>query len=428
MNRTDFATLHAAYPELRWWTGIVIALIGACFGSFLSVCIWRIPRNEDIVFTPSHCPHCDRDIPAYRNIPIFGWLAMGGKAPCCGRPVSPRYLLLELLTAGLFVAVYLNCLANRWPLSVLIAQLFLVGLLIAITFIDIDHRIIPDEISITGVVAALIIGLGFPQSHLYGSLQYDHPLILMQDRGITYGFAALLAQRTPMLLSAPRLFVALDMFLGVIFGGGFLWLIAEFGKRIMGKRHLRLDQPVTLRLTADGFDSEDDEFAPWEDIFSRDADRLHIIGTLRTIDHPADTAPFREAAAAAGTIDVTETHLHAGETTLPLDTLGHAEIETAEWIEPREAMGFGDVKLLAVLGLFLGPGAAIFILLGSSLLGAVIGGAGALAGRFLLGGKWESQIPFGPYIAGAALLYILRGQQIIALYEQLSLRLSQTLG
>lgn len=141
---------------------IFIAATGACVGSFLNVVIWRLPRNESIAFPPSHCPACGRAIRWFHNIPILSWLMLQGRCRDCNVRISPRYLLIEAITAAMLVGLYLcyyvwpvraglGPFAVTWPVYVAHATL-LCGLL-ACTMIDIDIWQVPLELCwfVTGV-------------------------------------------------------------------------------------------------------------------------------------------------------------------------------------------------------------------------------------------------------------------------------------
>lgn len=402
--------------------GIFIFAIGACFGSFISVCVWRIPRGEDIIFEPSHCPHCNRSIAFYENIPIIGWLMLRGRCSRCGHPISIRYPFLEALTGTLFLLVWFRVTGQGWPLSVLIAYLFLIVVLVAISFIDIDHLIIPDGIVITGAFVAVILGLGFPATHLYALPDQDF-FWMIQHHQITFGFINILSDRFPALLHSPRLFVLLDMSLGTIFGAGILWLIAETGKRLLGRKVIRLDAPLPLTLTPDGFQVAEEPLIPWEDLLARDQDRLRIVGRILRLEqkgerrdrppkHPADWDERDYTI-------VADIHgLHIEDQDIAPEKLRILVISSRDWEEPREAMGFGDVKLMAMLGAFLGPGAVLFIFFLSCILGATIGLLICALASLFTSKRLNTQIPFGPYIAAAAIIHLLQGPEIISKYWQ----------
>lgn len=150
--------------EIIW--AIFIFAFGACIGSFLNVVVWRVPRGESIVFPGSHCPCCGRAIRWYDNIPLVSWLALGAKCRDCKAPISPRYILVEFATAclvtGLFLAYYVlpvrsgaGSFLDTWPMFLAYAVL-LCGLL-ACSLIDMDHWIIPLEVcwlvALVGLVA-----------------------------------------------------------------------------------------------------------------------------------------------------------------------------------------------------------------------------------------------------------------------------------
>jgi leader peptidase (prepilin peptidase)/N-methyltransferase len=128
-------------------------LVGACVGSFLNVVIHRLPREESIVSPRSRCPGCGREIRAWENIPIVSFIVLGGKCAGCGGTISWRYPAVELLTATGFVAIFLL----DGPGIPLLRDLVFFSLLVPIVFIDIDHRIIPDELSLGGLAAGLLV-------------------------------------------------------------------------------------------------------------------------------------------------------------------------------------------------------------------------------------------------------------------------------
>ncbi len=264
---------------------------GACVGSFLNVCIYRIPRDESVVKPRSHCPHCGMMIPWYLNIPVLSWLALRGKCAQCAGPIAFRYTLVELLTAMLFLAVFMKWAApaqlHMQPIGhfaiVPVYWLILAGFVLG-TFVDFEHFIIPDSVTIGGIIAGPHLSALIPQLH-----------------GQDIWWRGLLSSS-----------------IGLIVGFGSLFLIAELGTRIFKK----------------------------------------------------------------------------------------------------EAMGFGDVKLMGAIGAFLGWQAVLFTIFASSLLGSIAG-----VTLIALGGvKMQSRIPFGPYICAGAAIWMFWGRQLLDAYLTLMMR------
>lgn len=160
-------------------------LFGSIVGSFLNVCIHRMPLEESVVWPSSHCPHCKKRIPAYDNIPFLSYMLLGGKCRFCKERISLRYPLVELLT-GLLFAVFF---AKYMLAYDLFFYLVLVCGLIIATFVDIRHRIIPDEISIGGII------VGFILSAIKGvntnPLGFSHLPALDSFKGIIAGGASI---------------------------------------------------------------------------------------------------------------------------------------------------------------------------------------------------------------------------------------------
>jgi leader peptidase (prepilin peptidase)/N-methyltransferase len=257
-------------------------LWGAATGSFLNVCIYRIPRDESVVKPRSHCPHCNQLIPWYLNIPIFSYLMLLGRCRFCKARITPRYVLVELLVAALFLLVWMkyNVTMGPRPLGLVptdsaglvpVLWLYVSGLVLA-TFVDFEHFIIPDSCSIGGMVAGLILSALVPAMH-------DATTVL--DSLIQSG-------------------------IGLALGFGLLWSIGKIGSLIFKK----------------------------------------------------------------------------------------------------PAMGFGDVKLIGAIGAFTGWQGVLFTVVGSSLVGSIVGISLVVAG----GRKMQSRIPYGPYLATAAIIWIFWGQ------------------
>ena len=145
---------------------ILFFIFGAVVGSFLNVCICRLPKNESIVFPPSHCPACDYRIPWYDNVPILSYLLLRGKCRSCKVRISIQYPLVELVNALLTLSLFM-----RFGPTFLFAVYFLFcSAMVVITFIDLEHQIIPDVISLPGIVAGFIFSCFIPQIGWLNSL------------------------------------------------------------------------------------------------------------------------------------------------------------------------------------------------------------------------------------------------------------------
>jgi len=156
MNLAAFAEIHAAFP---WFYAVVAFALGLCVGSFLNVVIYRLPKSESVVTPGSHCG-CGAPIKWYDNIPVFSWLFLRGRARCCGRAFSFRYPFVELLTGFLFLFSWL-----QFPPLVAVCAWFFLSCLIAATFIDLDHMIIPDVFTLGLGVMGVLISAAVPALH-----------------------------------------------------------------------------------------------------------------------------------------------------------------------------------------------------------------------------------------------------------------------
>ena len=244
---------------MDFFWGVVSFVLGAVVGSFLNVCIWRIPEGKSIVTPASHCPKCGNPVRVYDNVPILSWLVLRGRCRDCGGPISPRYPLVELLTALLSLAL----LWLYGPGLQYLAAFLFAAALVVITFIDLDHQIIPDVISLPGIPVFLLLAVFFMGTGFW------------------------------------------DALLGILVGGGFLYLIA----------------------------------------------------------------------------------------------VGY------ELLTKREGMGGGDIKLLAMIGAFLGWQSLFFVVFMSSILGALVG----VVLIAMKGKDMKTAVPFGPFLSIAAGLYLFFG-------------------
>lgn len=167
-------------PEMEIFFLVLFFVFGALLGSFGNVVIYRLPKEESVVKPGSHCYSCKTPVKWYDNIPIFSWFILRGKCRHCGAPFSFRYAFVELLMASLFALSYYY-LGFSWTLVEYL--IFIFGLVVC-TFIDLDHMILPDEFTLSGIVIGLLGALINPQREF------------------------------------------LDALFGVLMGGGFLWGLA----------------------------------------------------------------------------------------------------------------------------------------------------------------------------------------------------------
>ena len=134
-------------------------LLGAFIGSFLNVVIWRVPRGESIVSPPSHCPKCNSPIRWWQNIPIVSWLALRGKCAKCHAPISPRYIMIEALGGCLFAAAFVHLLTppvTAAQLVELVVWWIWISLMIVGSFIDFDLQLLPDFVTIGGMILGFV--------------------------------------------------------------------------------------------------------------------------------------------------------------------------------------------------------------------------------------------------------------------------------
>ncbi len=266
---------------------VVVFVFGLIVGSFLNVCIVRLPRGRSIVTPPSHCPRCKKGIKFYDNIPVVSFLVLRGKCRACGEPISWRYPAVELMNGLMYLWI-----VSEFGLG---GEMFLVmalcSSLIVITFIDFDHQIIPDVITLPGMLVGLTVGPLF--------------LSVLADP-LPFHLGGLLPHAGPYLRGV------LNSFLGLFFGAAPLFTIGWL----------------------------------WE--------------KLRNI----------------------------------------------------EAMGGGDVKLMGMVGSFLGwKGALLTIMLGA-LAGSVVGITLILLHRH----KMDKVIPFGPFLALGSVMTAFYGYDIVSWY------------
>lgn len=188
-------------------TELALLLLGLMVGSFLNVCIARIPHGESIVFPNSHCPHCGKAIKPYDNIPVISFVLLRGKCRACKQKISWQYPLVEALTALTFWLTY-RCLGLDFRTVIFLIFFSAIWVLV---FIDLNHRILPNVITLSGILLGLVFSL------------------LAPVRDGTADFVLSLFGWAP---PSPMLSSFLDSFLGALVCGGFLWAVAELYLRI----------------------------------------------------------------------------------------------------------------------------------------------------------------------------------------------------
>jgi len=139
-----------------------IFALGLCFGSFLNVCIYRLPRGKSVVTPRSACPHCGDPIPLYHNLPVLSWLILRGKCRSCKQPISPRYLVIELLTGLLFLGCYAH-----FGLTLAMLKCVVLGyLLLGLVFTDAETKLLPDAMTLPGLALGIAFSLVVPVNDL----------------------------------------------------------------------------------------------------------------------------------------------------------------------------------------------------------------------------------------------------------------------
>lgn len=187
-------------PELKTILCVFAFGLGASIASFLNVVAWRVPRGESIVRPPSHCPKCNAPIRWWQNIPILSWLALRGKCASCRAPISPRYIVVETIGGLLFLAV-------AWVFLPSVSEVLFLwiwcSLMLVGSVIDFDHKLLPDFVTVGGMVLGVAKALA------------DSALMLV------YGVDRVAAWLMPVAWSLS----------GLVFGFGLLWLVRFIGSK-----------------------------------------------------------------------------------------------------------------------------------------------------------------------------------------------------
>ncbi len=352
--------------------------IGAMIGSFLNVAIYRIPLGMSVNEPKrSFCPICKKPIPIWLNFPLISWLWLRGKCRECQTKIPFRYFGVELLTALLFGAVW-------WifaPHSVAVVPFLwaLIAILIVVTFIDIDHLIIPTNLTWAGAACGLIACFLWPSiSDLAGDEWDSVDAVRKGIAGWALGF----------------------------FG---LWIVVELGKLAFGKKAMKFDQPVSWHLKEPVGDDDpmlfiiDGEEIPWWDIFGRKSDQLFV---------EAPEIRVSGELAGSGKLIIREQEVQLPDGTVHrLENIKSLDGTATSTVIPREAMGMGDVHLLGMIGAFFGWAAVFFTLFAASIYAIIA----ALLGRVGFG----KHLPFGPFLALGAVTWLFGAWKIWAWYLSL---------
>jgi leader peptidase (prepilin peptidase)/N-methyltransferase len=358
----------------HFWS-LVFFVLGCIVGSFLNVCIHRLPSGMSIVTPKSHCPNCKYSIPWYLNIPLVTWLALRGRCKNCGAPIAPRYFIVELLTGVAFLSCWLAFGNAGHPLPslplALVYAVFLAGLIVA-TFIDFEHLIIPDEITLSGMAVGFTASFSLPSLHGASTLNVG-------------------MQRS---------------FIGAVVGAATIYAILRLGKWLFGRQRVKLPVETKIIFTDTSVHLPDKEIS-YDELFYRRSDVIVLHArTVELVDRGYKDVMMR-LALRSGLLEIEQDNFETEK--LNPEEIHHLEAVGTEIVLPREAMGLGDVKFMGAIGAFIGWQGVMFSLMLSSMIGAVVG-VTLIAMRRR---EWSSKIPYGPYIALASAIWIFGGKKLV---------------
>jgi leader peptidase (prepilin peptidase)/N-methyltransferase len=297
-------------------------------------------------------------------MPLVSWLWLRGRCAFCQARIPARYFVVELLTAVAFLACWLAFGATSAPLA-LVYCLVLAGLITA-TLIDWEHFIIPDPITIGGIVTGVVF------SFLLPALQRaDSPAQALQRALI-----------------------------GAAVGGGLIYAVVRAGKFFLG-RHTLVLEPGTRLYFAESSLVVPGQEIPYEELLYRRSDSIQLMARQVEL---VDRCHWNVR------VEVNRQRVRIGEEDYAFDALPGFEVVADHVVLPREAMGLGDVKFMAAIGAFMGWQAVLFCLTASALLGSAVG----LTLMALHRHARSKPMPYGPFIAAAAVIWIFAGRKIVA--------------
>ncbi len=349
------------------WLGLFFAIaFGGCLGSFFNVVVWRLPRGESLSHPPSRCPSCSHPIRPWHNIPVFGWLVLGGRCYDCKQPFSPRYALIEAAFAVAFGLIGILGCHLGLPIELVLIHFLLISFLYGAAAIDIAHRRLPDKLNLSCGLLAVAAFCAFPSAFLNPGEAFSgmpRPLLFTQ------------------LASTPLISYLAEAGTAVVLGASFLLLSRWLINRYAGQEQHLFPDGQLLHLDAAGARLEGDEALPWKD----------LRGFQFLVKD--ESSPLR------GEVSFRDGQLFHSDGKVEVATLTPMSLSIQSLSLPREALGLGDAKFAAALGPFLG-----FPLLFASLFVAVFTAlAHALAMRFC--GRRDYAVPFGLHLALAAALW-----------------------
>lgn len=377
--------------------GIWFAIVGLCVGSFLNVCICRLPRHESLVHPPSHCPLCDHRIRAWENVPVLSYVALGGKCRQCKARISVQYPLIEASTAVLFVLLWLRVAGLGLPVVAVAPPLVAASVLLAVSVTDLRHRTVPDALTLPALLIGLLLSLVEEAARA--------PILAAGRLNPPWPSAAAESATLP-----PALGGLVHAVLGAVAGAGVLLLLRELGRALWGKAAQSSEEPVRLTVSNRGLAVGDGPYRPLAAILPRGSDAVTI-----DLEAPPEESTLAEFCGAGDTLCLTRRNARCRGRTVPLERLGEFTVETKRWRLPREVLGLGDVKLATALGAFVGTTGILF----SLLIGAVLGTVCGVLLLVLSGGRSGSALPFAPFIAAGGLAWFFAGPELLAWYVRM---------
>lgn len=389
---------------------ITVFCFGACIGSFLNVVICRLPKRQSLIHPASHCPKCSHPIRPWENIPILSWIFLRGRCSACGTGISTRYPAVEAFTALIFLLIWQNVWSADLLPQAIPAAFFLAAAMIAVGFIDAEHRIIPNRLTATIFALGLLLAVIWPEGRI------REPPSLILDIFTGHGL-----RNTKDL--ADNFWQYRIMAIGKSIEGAavifiILFTIRAVASRFWGRTTHRCGDPGEKFVITENSIK----------IGDKDLEKYYAASTnpkRKPIILHAESAEIFEDETYSGKSSK-ETKQKKPVSTSPSRILVYPDSicinhelhsrrklkkltgRVLKWSTPREVLGWGDIKLLTATSAFLGLQPVLTIILISSILGI---GAG-LTILLTTKGKKGNIIPYAPWICAAALIWILAEDKV----------------